>query len=141
MVNKPRTERGNKFKAVEKHAKEMPNLQWEGEEVAAESTIKLEDDKGIGEAIVLRFFDFGANLETFKQHKPTAQEMFDSHRKGIESLLWRDGLKPYEAVQPRLMFSKDKSHYRFIVACVTRLGNSLTETPQTLSQLLTSTKC
>lgn len=128
--------KSKKFKAVEKDAKDAPvkNLEWEGEEIQAQSKTKLESDPGTGEAIVLRFFDFGANVESFKKQKPTAQDLFNSHIRGMESTLWRDGLRPHEQIQPRLMFSKDKSHYRFIVACTPTM---LTDTPQTLSQLLT----
>lgn len=130
-----------KFKAIEKNATDTPvgdikDLQWEGEEVRAESKTKLESDTGTGQAVILRFFEFGANPETFKQHKPTAQELFNSHKRGIESLLWRDGMKPFDGVEPRLMFSKDKSHYRFIIACIPSAGNVLTDKPKTLSQLL-----
>lgn len=134
-----------KFKLTEKDAElkskhssdKIGDIEWEGEEVVAESTTKIQEDQGTGHQVVLRFFDFGANPEVFKQHKPTAQELFDSHRRGIESLLWRDGLRPFDAVEPRLMFSKDKSHYRFIIPCIPKMdmGSS-----QTLSQLLIPTK-
>src|SRR3990167_3098126 len=111
-----------KFKAIEKDAVDVPtgdkNIEWEGEEVQSESTTKLTEDKGTGQAVVIRFFEFGANPEVFKQHKPTSQQLFDSHRKGIEALLWRDGLRPYEGVEPRLMFSKNGKNYRIIVTCV-----------------------
>lgn len=131
-----------KFKAIEKDAVDAPvkDIQWEGEEINAESETKLTSDTGTGQAVVLRFFDFGANVETFKKQKPTAQDLFNSHMKGIESLLWRDGLRPFEAVEPRLMFSKDKSHYRFIIACTPRTGNVLVDETRTLSQLLTNAK-
>lgn len=142
-MNKAKTPRAksiSKFKAIEKDAIGAPttdkDLEWEGEEVAAQSDTKLEMDMGVGTPIVLRFFDFASNPDTFKQHKPTAQELFNSHMRGIESLLWRDELKPYDAVQPRFMFSKDKSHYRFIIACIGRTGSTLLENPQTLTQLI-----
>ena len=121
-----------KFKAIEKKT----DIEWEGEEVQAQSQTKLEMDTGSGQPVVLRFFDFATNLETFKQHKPTAQELFDHHRRGIEVLLWKDGLKPFAEVSPRLMFSKDKSHYRFIVTCLLEKGNLLFDRPKTLSELL-----
>lgn len=131
-----RVERGNKFKTIEKDAVDAPvkDIEWEGEQLAAESDIKLEDDLGTGHPVIIRFFDFGANPETFKKQKPTAQELFNSHRKGIESLLWRDELKPFDAVEPRLMFSKDKSTYRFIIACLPI--TTLLEKPKTLSELM-----
>lgn len=132
MAKKP----NKKFKVKEVNAKDAPvkDLDWEGEEVSTESTTKLEEDKGTGQAIVLRFFDFGVNAETFKQHKPTAQELFNSHMKGMESLLWKDQLKPFDGVEPRLMFSKDKSHYRFVIACIPM--GILTDKTQTLSQIV-----
>lgn len=129
-----------KFKSIEKDAKlpgdQHGDLQWEGEEVRAESKTKLEDDRGSGRAVILRFFDFGANVASFKEHKPTAQHLFNSHIKGIESLLWRDGLTFFKEVEPRLMFSKDKTKYRFIIAAVPNASNVLADKPKTLSQLL-----
>lgn len=126
------------FKAVEKNAKDAPvkDILWEGEEVTAHSDTKIQEDKGTGQAIILRSFDFVANPDNFKARKPTAQELFASHLKGIEALLWGDGLKPFQEVQPRLLFSKDKKHYRFIIPCVVGLGQSLIEGTNTLSQLL-----
>ena len=137
-TDKTKVSRGKKFKTIEKDAKDAPvkDIPWEGEELGAESETKLEIDQGTGQAIILRFFDFGVNLETFKNHKPTAQELFNSHMKGMESLLWGDGLKPYEAIEPRLMFSKDKKYYRFVIACIPNSTNVLADTPKTLSQLI-----
>lgn len=128
-----------KFKAIEKNAKNAPvkDIEWEGEEVGVESDTKLEEDKGTGQEIILRFFDFAANPEVFKNYKPTAQELFDSHRKGIESLLWSDGLSACEAIEPRLLFSKDKSNYRFVISCIKGIGNTMVDKPKTLSELLT----
>ncbi len=134
-----------KFKAVELNAIDVPwqtkeekDILWEGEEVTAESTTQITEDKGTGQAIVLRFFEFGANPEVFKQHKPTAQELFNSHIRGMESLLWRDGLRRFEGSEPRLMFSKDKTRYRFIVPCIYAMNRVATGDHKTLSQLLTN---
>ena len=117
-----------KFKTADKDKNE-----WEGHDVTVESITKLEDDKGSGTPIVLRFMDFGANVKTFKEHKPTAQELFDNHRKGIETTLWKDQLKPIEHIEPRLMFSKDKKFYRFVIACTPR--GVLLDNPKTLSEI------
>ncbi len=53
----------NKFKAVELDAKDAPtkDIEWEGEEVTAQSDTKIEDDKGTGQEVILRFFEFAAN--------------------------------------------------------------------------------
>lgn len=134
----------NKFKAIEKdaeisskYAKDLAgDIEWEGEEVTAQSDTKLEQDTGTGSPVVLRFFEFGANPKVFKEHKPTAQELFNSHIKGMEALMWKDGLTRFEGVEPRLMFSKDKKNYRFIIACEPSLGTVLTDKPQTLTQLI-----
>ncbi len=127
-----------KFKAIEKHAKATPagdikDMKWEGEEVATDNLVMK--DEGSGQPIVLRFFEFGVNFDAFKSRKPTAQELFNSHLNGIKSLLWRDGLEIYEAVEPRLMFSKDKRKYQFIIPCLP--SQVLVDSPQTLTQLLT----
>ena len=126
------------FKAIEKDAKDAPtkDIEWEGEEVGAESTTKLQEDKGTGQPIIVRFFDFAANREVFEQHKPTAQELFMSHKMGMEAMLWTDGLVPCEAIEPRLLFSKDSSQYRFVISCIPSLGNTLIDKTHTLSELL-----
>jgi hypothetical protein len=130
-----------KFKSIEKNAKNLPSkkvedLQWEGEEVRAESKTKLEEDKGTGRPIVLRFFEFGANFAAFKNRKPTAQELFNSHKKGMEAMLWSDELVFFQDVEPRLQFSKDGSKYRFIIPCIPRSGSVLVDAPKTLSELV-----
>lgn len=127
-----------KFKAIEKDAVNAPtkDIKWEGEEVSAISDTKLEQDTGTGQTIDLRFFDFATNPEAFKDHQPTAQELFNTHWRGMLSIMWRDGWKPYDAIEPRFMFSKDKLHYRFIIACVPTLGNTVSDKPRTLTELI-----
>lgn len=122
-------------KAIEN--KEVKQVDWEGNEYEAESIkvksdTKLEEDQGTGIPIVVRFFEFASNPETFRQHRPTAQELFNHHRKGIESMLWTDGLKPYEAVEPKLIFAKDR--YQFAITCIP--SQALIDSTLTLSQLL-----
>lgn len=131
-----------KFKVIEENAKNAPDkdLQWEGEELQTQSKTKLEEDKGVGQEIIIRFFDFAANPEVFKQQKPTAQQLFEAHRKGMEAMLWTDGLTPFHAIEPRLLFSKDKTQYRFVVSCIPSLGNTLIDKTHTLSELLTTQK-
>lgn len=110
-----------KFKAIEKKPKNGPikeNLEWEGETLQTDSKINLADDKGAGQAVILRFFEFGVNPEAFKKQQPTAQMLFNSHLRGMESMLWKDGLKVYADVEPRFMFSKDKTKYRFIIPAI-----------------------
>lgn len=121
------------FKAIEKTPTQ--DIEWEGEEVQAESKTKIQEDKGTGQPIILRFFDFQSNPEAFKNEMPTAQQLFNSHRMGMESMLWTDGLTPCEAIEPRILFAKDKSHYRFVVSCIPSLGNTIVEKSNTLEEL------
>ena len=131
------TKDNKKFKVIEKDAKDAPtkDIEWEGEEVGAESTTKIQEDKGTGQPIVIRFFDFAANREAFKNEMPTAQQLFNSHRTGMESMLWTDGLTPCEAIEPRILFAKDKSHYRFVVSCIPTVGSTIIEKSNTLEEL------
>ncbi len=111
------------------------DVEWEASDVSATSTTKLEQDEGTGQAVVIRAFDFGANMEAWRAKPPTKQELFNHHLKGIESLLWRDGLKPFDDVEPRLIYSKDGNHYRIIVTAIQAKGSILKEIPLTLSQI------
>ena len=79
---------------IETNVKDAPvkDVHWQGKELQTESDVHLEDDEGYGNATIIRCFTFGANPEAFAQHKPTKQELFNSHLKGIEVMLWKDGL-------------------------------------------------
>lgn len=129
-----------KFTAIEKDVTDAPvaeskiDLEWEGEHIDVQSTTHLEDDKGTGQETILRFFKFAANPEIFKQHKPTAQELFNHCRRGMESLLWTDGLTPHQGIEPRLIFDKDGKSYSFAITCLPR--EVLLDKSQTLTEIL-----
>lgn len=95
----------------------------------------LEDDKGQGAALVIRRFVFGANPEAWKDHVPSRQELFNFHWKGIEVMLWRDGLVVHQEVEPRIIFNKANTQYQIFVTARPAKGNVLLETPQTLAQI------
>lgn len=90
--------------------------EWEATGAEVHSDVHLEDDKGTGKAIVIRSFDFLANPETFKRQIPSKQELFNAHKIQIEGALFRDDLKVYEDVAPKVMISKNKRYYRIVVA-------------------------
>ena len=117
--------------------KDETGEKYHAKTVEAESKTKLQDDPGDGEAITLRFFDFAANPEAFKERMPTAQELFQSHLKQIEIELWKDQWQPVIEVEPRLLFAKDKSHYRIVIAAKPSKGSFLSyqEKPKTLAEL------
>lgn len=114
---------------------------WEGERVEVESTTKLQDDHGIGNPLIIRAFEFRANPQAFKLYTPTAQQLFNYHYKGIEAMLWSDGLIPVEGIEPRLIFSKgskdskSKKGYRIFITCMPLRGQTVLEKPLTLSEI------
>lgn len=123
---------------------------WQLKSLEVESDTKLEQDQGEGEALTLRFFTFGANAETFKKQKPSAQELFNAHLKQIEFELWKDGWSVFPEVEPRLQFSvdgvnfeghspegKQYTQYRFIIAAQPAKGSLLSyaERPRTLTEI------
>ena len=116
-------------------ADEGKDLLWNANKIDAQSDTKLEDDKGTGTPVIIRVFEFAANPEAFKQHKPTKQELFNSHYKGIEVLLWKDGMKVYPEVNPRITINKKKTKYRIFVAATPQKGHLLMEKPKTLAEI------
>lgn len=103
--------------------------------VEVESKTKLESDRGTGRAVVMRSFVFKASQNAFKVHIPTKQELFNTHYKGLEIALWKDGLTFAQEYEPHLLFNKKKTHYTIFVVATPSSGNVLLETPQTLSQI------
>lgn len=98
----------------------------------------LEDDKGEGNAVVIRRFTFQMNLEhpeLFIERRPGKQEIFNSHTSGIEMALWKDGLNLFLEVQPRITFDEKKFQYSIFVAAKPSRGQTLQERPQTLSEV------
>lgn len=103
--------------------------------IEAESETKLEDDVGHGNAAIIRCFKFGINPKAFQEHPPTKQELFNSHHKGIEIALWRDGLKVLPDVNPRIVIDQKNMSYQIFVGAQPMKGHILREQPKTLSQL------
>lgn len=112
---------------------------WEVSTLDAQSTTNLESDEGIGSAVIVRMFEFAANPEAFAIHTPSKQELFNAHLKGIEVMLWRDGLKIMTDVEPKLTISKKKDKYRIWVGAEPAKGHLLRERPQTLGQIIHGT--
>lgn len=114
---------------------------WQGQTVEVQSDTHLEDDKGTGEPIVIRTFEFAVNPEAFKQHElktgsfPDAQHIFREHQQGIESFLWQDGLSPAYDIEPRVIFPKGTNKYFIMIGARPQAGQLIVDTPKTLSEL------
>lgn len=104
--------------------------------IEAESQTKLEEDVGYGNALVIRMFEFRVDPLVFYQHMPTTQELFNSHYKGIELTLWKDGLKVIPEVNPRIVVDEQNGTYQIFVGAAPAKGHLLKEQPQTLSQIV-----
>lgn len=133
---------GETKKFIEANAKDVPgsalskDIAWEANEMQAQSDTKIEDDAGVGGAIVIRQFEFGVNPEAFKQHKPTKQELFNAHYKGIEAMLWVDGLTVIPEINPKVTISKNGKKYRIFIGAKPAKGQMLYQKPQTLNEIV-----
>lgn len=108
---------------------------YELKSLEVESKTKLEDDEGYGSAAIIRCFEFGMNPESFRQYQPTRQELFNSHYKGIEVALWKDGLKVIPEVNPRIVIEENLGRYKIFVSAKPMKGHLLKQVPQTLREL------
>jgi hypothetical protein len=114
---------------------QMDGYAHEVESVEAQSGTKLEHDEGHGNPAIIRRFTFGINPLAFKEHPPTQQELFNSHIKGIELALWRDGMTVLPEVPPRITIDQKALQYHIFVGAKPARGHILKEVPQTLSQI------
>lgn len=115
--------------------KKFSNENWDDvSKIETASTTHLEDDTGHGGAAIIRCFEFAANPEVWKEHKPTKQDLFNHHHKGIEIMLWKDGMTAMPEVDPKIRIGK-KGKYQIFVGARPMKGHLLQERPKTLSQI------
>lgn len=121
---------------TEKNAVNAPveNVHYDLQNLEVQSTSHLEDDKGGGGAAIIRMFEFGMNPKAFAEYVPTKQELFNSHYKGIEMALWKDGMKVIPEVNPRIIVDNKAGNYKIFVGAQPQRGHTLTEQPKTLSE-------
>lgn len=113
-----------------------PEGDYHGQTIGVESDTKLESDLGVGEPFVIRTYEFKANTQIINQHKPSTQDIFNSHLRGIEGFLWQDGLTIAKEIEPHLMFTPTKTSYLITVHARPSVGQTILETPKTLTELL-----
>jgi len=105
-------------------------------DIEVKSDTKLEEDDGSGGAAIVRRFVFAMNPKAFHEHTPSKQELFNTHLKGIEMSLWRDGMKIMTDVTPRINFDTKNMQYSIIVGAVPQRGHILRERPQKLAEII-----
>ena len=113
------------------------NFAWETVGGEVKSDTHLEDDKGTGANVVIRSFVFSVNPESFKQHKPSKQELFNYHTKQIQVLLWEDDLVALPHIAPGLKFNKKNNKYIITVGAQARKGRIFHDKAKTLSEVVT----
>ncbi len=106
--------------------------------VEVQSQTKFEQDQGYGNTVAIRCFIFGMNPQAFELARPTKQEIFNSHLKGIELSLWGDGWQVYTESAPRVVLEPEKMRYLIYVPAIPMKGRilSYTQTPHTLGDLV-----
>ena len=107
-------------------------------DLEVESKTKLQSDTGYGSPVIVRVFEFRFNPEAVAkvqndQIPLDKQMLFNSHYKGIEMALWKDGFVPMPEVAPQVKIEGDK--YRIFVGAKLAKGQILREKPMTLSQI------
>ena len=122
---------GNQYEIQDKH-------KWKAQEVGVNSNVPLVDS-GTGKEYVIRQFDFHFNPEVIKRGMPVdKQSVFNQHWRQIQLLLWKDGLKAYEGIEPRMLISKKT--YKIILVCEPRIGVMVADKARTLQSILPGNK-
>lgn len=143
MAKRPKVKEVSKFGGVDHVGKftetdalnaPVQNVNYNLESIEVKSDTHLEDDQGGGGAAIIRCFEFGVNPQAFMEAKPTKQQLFNSHLKGIELALWRDGMKVMPDVNPRILIDEKNLKYKIFVGAQPMRGHTLIEQPRTLSE-------
>lgn len=115
---------------------------WKAQEVGVNSNVPLVD-AGTGKEYVIRQFDFHFNPEIVKKvikkgYPVDKQSIFNAHWREIQLILWKDGLRAYEGVEPRMLIGKKK--YKIILVCEPKLGVMVADKAKTLQEVLPGSK-
>ena len=92
-------------------------------------------DPEAGRTVSIRVFQFKINPE-MKKNFPNKQTLFNAHAKQITTILWADGLRPFEESSPRVIIDIKKGFYQFFVPCEARLNQMFFDRPQNLNKAL-----
>ena len=96
-------------------------------------------DPETGKPISIRVFQFKMNPDPkVRKNFPTdGQTIFNTHAKQIKTILWSDGLRPFEESSPRVTINKKKGFYQIFVPCEAQLHQLFIDNPQNLNKALT----
>lgn len=113
----------------------------EAASVEVQSKTNLEMDEGYGGTVTIRCFTYAMNPAMFQRYKlekgsVSKQDIFNGHIRGIEVSLWADGWKVFTNVEPKISFNMALRQYSIYIAATPMKGRSLSERPQTLSEIV-----
>lgn len=123
-----------KFGGVQELGSVKTEHNYDLSSLEVKSETHLEDDHGGGGAAIVRMFEFGMNPQAFQEARPTKQDLFNAHYKGIEVALWKDGMKVIPEVNPKIVLDEKKGKYMIFVGAQPMRGHILREQPKTLAE-------
>lgn len=111
----------------------VKDVKWESNQIETDEHPLV--DSGTGNKIILRCFEYRANPEAFKLHRPSKQELFSAHARSIEMFLWKDGLLPLPHIKPKIIISKNRQKYRIFVGAQAKNNEVIADRPKTLQEI------
>ena len=105
-----------------------------GADLSTEGTPLI--DPGVGKTVSIRVFKFKINQKKLKDFPADKQLIFNSHAKQISTILWGDGLIPFESINPRVIIDLKKGFYNIFVPCEAKRDVMFMEKPKNLSELV-----
>lgn len=117
------------FEFIEENAIDAPvnDIKWYGKEDRTEE--KLMHDRGTGEPIVIRLFEFRLD-PSIKELPNKEQILTPEYIKYLQTQLWGDALRL--VMEPRVVI--DKESIKIFAPCQPTTGNSFLEEPKTLQE-------
>lgn len=112
--------------------------EYRGQTIEVRSDTHLEDDRGVGDPIYLKGFLFALNPEEFNKREYSAQEVFDMFSRGIESMLWTDGLSVDKDLAPTVTYKNQRTHVLITVWAKPR--HAILDKTKTLSEIARETR-
>lgn len=97
-------------------------------------------DPGTGKTISIRVFIFKIDPKKIRNFPIDKQLLFNSHAKQISTILWGDGLIPFDGALPRVIINLKDGFYQIFVPCEARRGVMFMDKAKNLSEELAKGK-
>ncbi len=104
-----------------------------GADLNTQSTPMMDAQEG--KPVLIRMFEFKMNPLKMKEFPNDLQKIFNNHAKQISTILWGDGLVPFESVAPRVIIDRKGAKYQIFVTCEARRGVLFSQQPKGLTEV------